>query len=106
MTTTPTPWRAVTETTYSTSQIAIEAAGLVIAHIVHNGAASPFAGRAEPGQLGDPMADARLMAAAPDLLGLLAEAVARVEIANAEGDPILSAWLPYARAAVDKAKRG
>ena len=42
---------------------------------------------------------------APDvdgLLLLLAEAVKRVEIANAEGDPILSAWLPLAKAAIAK----
>ena len=31
-------------------------------------------------------------------------AVGRVELANAEGDPILSAWLPGARAALAKAQ--
>ena len=34
------------------------------------------------------------------LVLLLKEAVARVEIANKEGDPILSAWLPEAKAAL------
>ncbi len=31
------------------------------------------------------------------LLDVLRAAVARVELANAEGDPILSAWLPGAK---------
>jgi len=35
-----------------------------------------------------------------DLCDLLHTAIARVQIANAEGDPILSAWLPDARAAL------
>ena len=34
------------------------------------------------------------------LVLLLKEAIARVEIANKEGDPILSAWLPEAKAAL------
>lgn len=38
-----------------------------------------------------------------DLVAALQAAVARVEIANAEGDPIMSAWLPDARAALAKA---
>jgi hypothetical protein len=41
-----------------------------------------------------------------DLLQALQAAVARVEIAAAEGDPILSAWLPSARAAIAKAMAG
>lgn len=45
-----------------------------------------------------------LMAAAPDLLHELESAVARIELANAEGNPILSAWLPSARAAIAAAK--
>jgi len=49
-------------------------------------------------------ANARLIAAAPDLLVVLEHAVARAEVANAEGNPILSAWLPDARAALAKAK--
>ena len=49
------------------------------------------------------LANARLIAAAPDLLDLLLAAVSRVELANAEGDPILSAWLPDARAAITQA---
>ena len=38
-----------------------------------------------------------------DLLHQLHMAVVRVELANREGDPILSAWLPGARAAIAKA---
>lgn len=41
--------------------------------------------------------------AVPDLLHQLQMAVVRVELANREGDPILSAWLPGARAAIAKA---
>ena len=49
-------------------------------------------------------ANARLIAAAPDLLEALKFAAARIELANAEGDPILSAWLPDARAVIAKAE--
>lgn len=38
-----------------------------------------------------------------DLVESLQAAVGRVEIANKEGDPILSAWLPSARAALGRA---
>lgn len=41
--------------------------------------------------------------AAPDLLATLKFAVARVRLANDEGDPILSAWLPGAQAIISKA---
>ena len=53
-------------------------------------------------------ANARLIAAAPDLLDALKAAVLRVTLANAEGegDPILSAWLPDALAAIAKAEKG
>ena len=51
----------------------------------------------------DPSA-ARLIAAAPDLLDLLEAAVARVQIANEEGESILSAWLPDALSTLRKAK--
>jgi len=51
----------------------------------------------------DPSA-ARLIAAAPDLLDLLESVVARVQIANEEGNPILSAWLPDALSTLRKAK--
>jgi hypothetical protein len=51
----------------------------------------------------DPSA-ARLIAAAPDLLDLLEAAVARVQLANEEGDSILSAWLPDALSAIANAK--
>ena len=47
---------------------------------------------------------AHLFASAPDLLSALEAAVARVQIANEEGDPILSAWLPDALSAIAKAK--
>jgi hypothetical protein len=42
--------------------------------------------------------------AAPEMLEALKFAVARVRVANAEGDPILSAWLPGADAAIAKAE--
>ena len=65
-------------------------------------------------------ANARLIAAAPetaaerdqlrdinaDLLAALEWAVARIIVANHEGDPIVSAWLPDARAAIEKARKG
>lgn len=44
--------------------------------------------------------DTLLSAAAPALVLALQFAIARVELANTEGDPILSAWLPEAREAV------
>lgn len=49
---------------------------------------------------------APLIAAAPDMLDLLLTAVTRVELANTEGDPILSAWLPGAKAVIARAKGG
>jgi hypothetical protein len=48
----------------------------------------------------------RLQEAAPDLLSLLEAAVARVKLANADGNPILSAWLIDAEAAITKATHG
>ena len=50
------------------------------------------------------VANAHLISAAPDLLDLLEAAVARVQIANEEGNPILSAWLPDALSTLRKAK--
>ena len=50
------------------------------------------------------IANAHLIAAAPDLLDLLEAAVARVQIANEEGQSILSAWLPDALSTLRKAK--
>jgi hypothetical protein len=50
------------------------------------------------------LANARLISSAPDLLDLLESAVARVQIANEEGNPILSAWLPDALSTLRKAK--
>ncbi len=47
----------------------------------------------------DPLHDA-----APELLVALKFAVARVRLANAEGNPILSAWLPDADATIAKAE--
>jgi hypothetical protein len=47
---------------------------------------------------------AHLISAAPELLDLLEAAVARVQIANDEGNPILSAWLPDALSTLRKAK--
>jgi hypothetical protein len=49
-------------------------------------------------------ANAHLISTAPDLLDLLEAAVARVQIANDEGNPILSAWLPDALSTLRKAK--
>jgi len=40
-----------------------------------------------------------------DLVAILEAFVARVEIANKEGDPIMSAWLPDARAAIARARK-
>ena len=65
-------------------------------------------------------ANAEMIAAAPetaaerdqlrdvnaDLLAALEWAVARIIVANHEGDPILSALLPDARAAIEKARKG
>jgi len=45
----------------------------------------------------------RLPQAGP-LVDLLEAACARVELANAEGNPILSGWLPDARRAIAQAK--
>lgn len=44
----------------------------------------------------------KLLSAAPELRDLLAAAVARVKLANEEGDMILSAWLPDAEALLAK----
>ena len=51
----------------------------------------------------DPSAT-HLIAASPDLLDLLESAVARVQLANEDGNPILSAWLPEALSTLRKAK--
>lgn len=45
-----------------------------------------------------------MASASEDLLTELEAAVARIELANKEGNPIMSAWLPSARAAIAKAK--
>ena len=47
-------------------------------------------------------ANARLIAEAPAMLAALREAVARVTLANSEGEPILSAWLPDAAAILSR----
>lgn len=52
---------------------------------------------------GTSMAADPLRDAAPDLLEALKFAVARVRLANEEGNPILSAWLPGAQATISKA---
>jgi hypothetical protein len=52
----------------------------------------------------EPCARCVLERAAPDLLDCLRLAVARIELANQEGDPIMSAWLIDARAAIAKAE--
>lgn len=52
---------------------------------------------------GEALQTARCLAEAPAMLTLLELAVARIELANAEGDPILAAWLPDARTAIAKA---
>lgn len=48
-------------------------------------------------------ANARLIAAAPELLELLERAVGRLEIAHRNGDSIMKEWVIDARAAVAKA---
>jgi hypothetical protein len=48
--------------------------------------------------------NARLIASAPDLIDLLEAAIARIQLANEEGNPILSAWLPDALSTLRKAK--
>ncbi len=55
-------------------------------------------------QLADHAGIGFAMAASPQMLAALEFAVARVELANAEGDPILSAWLADARDAIKQAK--
>jgi hypothetical protein len=50
-----------------------------------------------------PTSETIMRAPNQELLRHLRTAIKRVEIANAEGDPILSAWLPEAIAAVDAA---
>lgn len=42
----------------------------------------------------------RLRASHDNMLGALKAAVVRIELANHEGNPILSAWLPDARATI------
>ena len=48
-------------------------------------------------------ANARLIAAAPELLELLERAVGRLEIAHRNGDSIMKEWVIDARAAILKA---
>ena len=50
-----------------------------------------------------PVGTMNLMAAAPEMRDLLEAAILRVELANAGGDKILSAWLNDAKAALAKA---
>ena len=47
--------------------------------------------------------NARLISAAPDMYYLLVWAIRRIELANQEGNPILSAWLPEAKEILRKA---
>lgn len=48
-------------------------------------------------------ANARLIAAAPELLGVLELAIRRLEIAHANGESIMREWIVDARAALAKA---
>jgi hypothetical protein len=70
--------------------------------IYANGPLAYSAGVSDYGDAAE--ANAHLIASAPDLLDLLEAAVARVQIANEEGNSILSAWLPDALSALAKAK--
>ena len=47
---------------------------------------------------------ARLQDTVADMVLALRQAVLRVEMENSQGNPILSAWLPGARAAIAKAE--
>lgn len=58
---------------------------------------------AQSSMAGASMAGAPLRDAAPELLETLKFAVARVTLANDEGNSILSAWLPGAQAIISKA---
>ena len=58
----------------------------------------------DPDDAAQNLANAHLIASAPDLLDLLEAAVARVQLANEDGNPILSAWLPAALSTLRKAK--
>lgn len=66
----------------------------------HIGGTKSFEHRIGPDEV---RANAALIAAAPELLEILVAAVGRVEVANAEGNPILSAWLLEAHAIIAKA---
>jgi len=57
-------------------------------------------------RFGKELAEARLFNAAPELLKKLEFAVSRIRMANADGDPILSAWLLESQAVIDKATKG
>jgi len=59
------------------------------------------------GKPAEAQANARLIAAAPEMFELLEWAVKRVVLENEErGNPILLAWLPLARAIIAEAKGG
>lgn len=46
------------------------------------------------------------MNANDNLIELLEAAILRVELANSEGNPILSAWLPDAKKALKELRKG
>ena len=91
---TPGPWRVAPQSDYAGDDINIDAS--TRGYVACAGKVGISNGEAE--------ANARLIAAAPDLLDMLAAAAARIEVAAAEGNTILSAWLPDARAAIARAR--
>jgi len=96
---TPSPWKHANRGDYDISGIGIFANNP--AGMPYYVATAGFMGTADHRYA---EANARLIASAPDLLDLLESAVARIQIANEEGNPILSAWLPDALSTLRKAK--
>lgn len=73
--------------------------GYDVGRLSYNGRIWPIGCNLDSTPLYDPGADP-----VPALLAALKFAVERVKVANAEDDPILSAWLPDAHAAIAKAE--
>jgi len=89
---TPGPWNYSKPTALSNGRFSIYARG----PLAYSASLEDYGDEAEP--------NARLISAAPELLDLIEAAVVRIQMANDEGDPILSAWLTDAKSAIAKAK--